>query len=54
MTSENQRVWTNIIKLRNFLRKPVISTPLNSIAFNGRQKIRQAMTQWEGKNACQS
>ena len=27
-------------KTTKFLRKPVISTPLNSMAFNGSQKVR--------------
>ena len=39
----------NCNKTTKFFRKPVISTPLNSMAFNGRQKVRQTIPQWEKK-----
>ena len=39
-------------KTTKFFRKTFLSTPLNSVALNGRQKIRQFITQLEGKDIC--
>ena len=39
-------------KPSKFLRKAVVSTTLNSIAFNGCQLIRYVMPQWERNVVC--
>ena len=40
------------IKTTKILRKPVVSTPLNSIDFNASQLLRYVMPRWEVNDVC--
>ena len=41
-------------KTTNFVRKPFISQPLNTITFNGSQRLHQVIPQGEKNDVCQA
>ena len=44
----------NYNKTTKFLRKPLESTPLNSIDYNESKLLRQILPQWDKNNFCRS